>query len=404
MRIAYFINQYPAVSHTFIRREINALEKLGVAIVRYALRSSPEELVDPADQSEQKKTQHVLRAGTAEVLRCCITAILSQPIALFEAICLAVKIGWRSDRGILRHLAYVIEATVLASWCRRDSVQHLHAHFGTNSAAIAMLASHLSGIPYSFTAHGPDEFENAPLLSLDEKLSRASFAICVSSFGKSQLMRWSSAENWQKIEVIHCGVDTGFLDAPVQTPPAAPRFVCVGRLTTAKAQLVLVNAVRQLQAKGIICEVVLVGDGPMRNILEDAIRDAQLERQISFTGWATGERVRSEIISARAMVLPSFSENMPVVIMEAMALGRPVISTYIAGIPELVQPGKTGWLVPASDETALAGAMRDALEASAATLEKMGAAGRRHVADAHDTIKEASKLKKLFERTISSHK
>jgi len=267
-----------------------------------------------------------------------------------------------------------------------------------------MLASHLSGIRYSFTAHGPDEFENAPLLSLDEKLSRASFAICVSSFGKSQLMRWSSAENWQKIEVIHCGVDTGFLDAPVQTPPAAPRFVCVGRLTTAKAQLVLVNAVRQLQAKGIICEVVLVGDGPMRNILEDAIRDAQLERQISFTGWATGERVRSEIISARAMVLPSFSENMPVVIMEAMALGRPVISTYIAGIPELVQPGKTGWLVPASDETALAGAMRDALEASAATLEKMGAAGRRHVADAHDTIKEASKLKKLFERTISSHK
>jgi len=232
-------------------------------------------------------------------------------------------------------------------------------------------------------------------------LSRASFAICVSAFGKSQLMRWSSAENWRKIEVIHCGVDTSFLDAPVQTPPAAPRFVCVGRLTTAKAQLVLVNAVRQLQAKGIICEVVLVGDGPMRNILEDAIRDAQLERQISFTGWAAGERVRSEIISARAMVLPSFSENMPVVIMEAMALGRPVISTYIAGIPELVQPGKTGWLVPASDETALADAMRDALEASAATLEKMGSEGRRHVADAHDTIKEASKLKRLFERAIN---
>ena len=122
-------------------------------------------------------------------------------------VALAIKMGWRSDRGLLRHLAYAVEAAVIADWSRRDKVQHLHAHFGTNSAAIAMLASQISGIPYSFTAHGSEEFEKAPLLSLDEKLRHAAFAVCVSSFGRSQLMRWSSPDQWSKIALIHCGVD-----------------------------------------------------------------------------------------------------------------------------------------------------------------------------------------------------
>ena len=139
--------------------------------------------------------------------------------------------------------------------------------------------------------------------------------------------------------------------------PAAPRFVCVGRLGEHKAQLVLVEAVHQLKEKGVHCEVVLAGDGPMRPAVEKAIRDRGLERQITITGWVSGERVKAEIAAARALILPSFSENMPVVIMEAMALGRPVISTYIAGIPELLEAGKSGWLVPSSDVDALAQAI-----------------------------------------------
>ncbi len=263
-----------------------------------------------------------------------------------------------------------------------------------------MLASQISGIPFSFTAHGPDEFERAPLLSLDEKLRRAAFVVCVSSFGKSQFMRWSTPEHWHKIKVVHCGVDSNFLQAPLQAPSSAPHFVCVGRISSAKAQLILVRAVRLLQRMGTNCEVVLVGDGPMRSLVEEAVRNAQLERQITFVGWASGERVKSEILSARALVLPSFSENLPVVIMEAMALGRPVISTYIAGIPELVRPGETGWLVPASDEAALAEAMRAALTASATEIGRMGAAGRLRVTECHDTVTEATKLKSLFTASV----
>ena len=402
MRIAYFTNQYPAVSHTFIRREIHALETLGVTIIRYAIRPPPQTLVDAADKAEYQKTRHIVRAGLGQVLRYFVLTLVKQPLVVIGLFYVAAKMGWRSDRGIVRHFAYVVEATLLSAWCRHDGIEHLHAHFGTNPAAVAMFASKLSGIPYSFTAHGSEEFEKAPLLSLDVKLEQASFAICVSTFGKSQLMRWSSPDQWPKIEVVHCGVDKSFLETPFQVPPEAPRFVCVARFVAVKAHLILVGAVRHLQSKAIDCEVVLVGDGPLRQEIENAIREAQLARHFIFAGWGTGEQVKTEIQAARALLLPSFSENMPVVIMEAMALGRPIISTYIAGIPELVKPGQTGWLVPASDEIALADAMRSALNTPVDQLANMGAAARRHVNDHHDSMKEAAKLKQLFARSIGT--
>jgi colanic acid/amylovoran biosynthesis glycosyltransferase len=399
MRIAYFTNQYPAVSHTFIRREIQALEELGVTVIRYALRPTSGRLVHDEDSSELQKTRYILKTGIGEILRCLVVTLSRQPLATVKMVLLAMRMGWRSDRGLLRHLAYAAEAAVLADWSKRDRVEHLHAHFGTNSAAIAMLASQLSGISYSFTAHGSEEFEKAPLLSLDLKLSYAAFAVCVSSFGRSQLMRWSPPDQWGKIALVHCGLDSSFLGADMLAPSSAARFVCVGRLGEHKAQLILVDAVRRLRETGVYCDVVLAGDGPMRPIVEAAVRRAGLERQITITGWIPSNRVKEEIAAARALILPSFSENMPVVIMEAMALGRPVISTYIAGIPELVQPGRTGWLVPSSDDAALAEAMCEALAAPIDQLAAMGAAGRAHIIEQHDALNEAKKLKELFEST-----
>ena len=396
MRVAYFTNQYPAVSHTFIRREIKALEALDVTVFRYALRPG-DNLVDPEDLTEKSDTRFILTASTGEIFRCCIAMILTRPLAMRRAIREAVKMGQRSNRSIFRHLAYVAEAAVLARWCRQDTVEHVHAHFGTNSAAIALLAWRLSGIPYSFTSHGPDEFEKAEWLSLDRKLEHATFAVAVSSYGRSQLMRWSAPNQWPKIAIIHCGVDKTYLEATTMAPPDVPRFVCVARLGAEKGQLLLIAAARRLRDAGIHCEVVLAGDGKMRPQIEDSIRRAGLQNEVTITGWASGERVKAEIASTRTLVLPSFAENLPVVLMEAMALGRPVISTYVAGIPELVQPGITGWLVPAGDEIALAEAMREALETPVNQLAVMGTAGRLHVIAHHDSQKEAAKLKSLFE-------
>jgi colanic acid/amylovoran biosynthesis glycosyltransferase len=397
MRIAYFSNQYPGVTHTFIRREIRALESLGLKIFRYALRPG-KSLVDVDDKIEVERTRYVLRAGAAEILGCCVLMLLTETVNVVMAIRDAISMGWHSDRGILRHLAYLAEAAILARWCRRDGVQHLHAHFGTNSTAIAMLASRMSGIPYSFTAHGPDEFERATLLSLDVKLERSSFAVCVSSYGRSQLMRWSRPPQWGKIAVVHCGLDSAFLRNPLQLPPSAPRLVCIGRLSEQKAQIVLVAAARKLHEEGIDFQIVLAGDGPMRGDVEKAIQRAGLQDKINILGWANSDQVKMELAAARALVLASFAENMPVVIMEALAMGRPVISTYVAGIPELVEAGKTGWLVPAGDEIALAEAMREALTAPVEKLAEMGEAGRLHVMEHHDAVKEAIKLKGLFER------
>ncbi len=396
MRIGYFTNQYPAVSHTFIRREIRAIEDLGFSVQRYALRPG-ENLVDPEDEKEKILTQYVLKARITEAIACCFLTFVRYPTASIRAFLLTLKIGWRSDRGLLRHLMYLVEAVVLSRWCRRDGIDHLHAHFGTNSAAIALLTWRVSGIPYSFTAHGPDEFERAAWLSLDVKLEHAAFVACVSSFGRSQLMRWSNPDQWHKIEVIHCGVDQSFFAVRVEPIPSAPRLICVGRIDVQKAQIILVNAARRIRDTGVDCNIVFAGDGPMRPVLEKAIRLAGMNDRITISGWLTGEEIKSELASARALILPSFAENMPVVIMEALALGRPVISTYIAGIPELVQPGATGWLVPASDEVALSQAMREVLEASVEQLEIMGAEGRLHILEQHDVRKEARKLKHLFE-------
>jgi len=374
------------------------MEALGVSVSRFALRPGTN-LVDDEDKAEAKQTRFILKAGLSELFRCVI-ALPRQLLAVIAVTRQALVMGWRSDRGILRHLVYIAEAAVLADWCRTGSIQHIHAHFGTNSAAIAMFASQLSGIPYSFTAHGPEEFERGTFLSLDTKLQNAAFAACISSFGRSQLMRLSQPDQWKKIAIVHCGVDSAFLAAAAHESPSTPRFVCVGRLSQEKGHLVLISAAHRLRDTGTHCEIVFAGDGPMRKSIEEAIRKAGLQATITITGWVPGERVKAEIEAARALVLPSFSEGLPVVIMEAMALSRPVISTYVAGIPEIVQPGKTGWLVPAGDEVALAQAMHEALVSPIAQLAAIGAAGRLHILDQHDVLKEAKKLKILMERAI----
>lgn len=396
MRIAYFTNQYPAVSHTFIRREIMALEALNVDVLRYAVRPTSEKLVDPDDAAELKRTRYILRSPATAAIAL-LVACLSKPRGVWRMLALAVSVGWRSDRGLLRHFIYVVEAALLARWCVSDRVEHVHVHFGTNPTVVAMLAKCLSRISFSFTAHGPVEFERATLLALETKLREAAFAVCVSSFGRSQLMRWTSPDNWPKITVVHCGVDSRFLDATPEAIPSMPQLVCIGRLVPQKAQLLLVAAAGRLRSLGYSFKIVLAGDGEMRGRLEAAIAKADLGDYVTITGWISGERVRSEVVKSRALVSASFSENLPVVIMEAMALNRPVVATYVAGIPELVQDRKNGLLIPAGDEEALAAAIQKILDLPHDELMTMGAAGRGRVLEQHDTLVEAAKLKDLFE-------
>jgi glycosyltransferase involved in cell wall biosynthesis len=400
MNIAYLINQYPKVSHSFIRREVIAVESCGLKVARFSIRASKSEVVDEADKLEQELTKVILGVGIQGLAWGLLRVAATRPIRFIEALRLTFQVGWHSERGILRNLAYFAEACILLNWFAESGTEHVHAHFGTNSPTVAMLCRVLGGPTYSFTVHGPEEFDKATLLSLNEKIKRSTFVAAVSSFGKSQLFRWCDRTCWSKIHVIHCGVDAAFLAAPYVPIPAAPRLACIGRLSEQKGHLLLLEAANLLAVQGLEFKLVLVGDGPLRSDIEKQILQLGLQNHIEITGWASGDRVQQEILASRAMVLPSFAEGLPVVIMEALALNRPVISTYVAGIPELVEPGVCGWLVPPGSVEALAVAMRAVLEAPLEQLEEMGKAGAERVAQQHNVALEAKKLVALFDKAI----
>jgi colanic acid/amylovoran biosynthesis glycosyltransferase len=396
MNIAYFVNQYPKTSHSFIRREIIALEAANVSIHRFAIRSIAAEIVDKADKLEASKTQYVLQKGVFGLLGSTITVALTKPGRFFKALKLAYTVSRPCDRGLIYHLIYLAEASTLLRWFANANISHVHTHFGTNSATVAMLCRELGGPPYSMTVHGPEEFDKPQALSLTQKIERAAFVIAVCSFGRSQLYRWCSYQQWSKIHVVHCGVDAMFLKQPYTPLPAHPQFVCVGRLSEQKGHLLLIEAAGQLAAEGHKFKLVLVGDGPLRNRIEAMIYQFQLENHVEITGWATNEQVQQQILAAQVMVVPSFAEGLPVVIMESLALCRPVLSTYIAGIPELVQPGKSGWLVPSGSVDALKEAMQVAMQTPLDQLEEMGKTGAQLVAQNHNAEIEAKKLAALF--------
>ena len=390
MKIAYFVNQYPKVSHSFIRREILAMERQGFEVQRIALRGWNESLPDAEDREEQAKTQYVLKSGLAGLLAPYLMALLRSPFKMLAAMRLAIRVSRKTDGRLLHHLVCVAEAARIQAWIERSGAHHLHAHFGTNSAEIAMQLRVLGGPPFSFTVHGPEEF-SAPL-ALEDKIDHAAFVVAISSFGRSQLYMRIAASLWPKVHVVHCALEPKFHADSAATSIPDTRLVCVGRLCEAKGQLLLIEAVAQLKQRGVRVELILAGDGPLRAEIEKKVRDSGLSDAVRITGWISSDQVREELLAARTMVLPSFAEGLPVVIMEALALKRPVITTYIAGIPELVKADESGWLIPAGSIGALTAAIEDCLAQPAAKIEQMGAAGRRAVIERHSIDTEVDKL------------
>lgn len=401
-RIAYFVNQYPKVSHSFIRREIQSLERQGFAVQRIALRGWDADLVDADDRRERERTRYVLKAGLAGLVPALALTLLAHPLRFLKALRMALRLGWGADRAWPYHLIYLAEACRILPWLREFGARHVHAHFGTNSAEVAMLAHALGGPPFSFTVHGPEEFDKPQSLKLREKVGQAAFVVAISSFGRSQLCRWVPHAEWDRIKVVHCGLEAAFHEVPAVPVPDIPRLVCVGRLCEQKGQLLLVEAASRLVRKGLPLELVLAGDGEMREEIERLIARHKLERHVRITGWIASDQVREEILAARALVLPSFAEGLPVVIMEAMALRRPVLTTYVAGIPELVRDGEHGWLFPAGDVDALAGALEEFLATPPEALAAMGEAARAQVLRRHAIDVEAGKLARLFQGASSA--
>jgi glycosyltransferase involved in cell wall biosynthesis len=304
--------------------------------------------------------------------------------------------GWRGDRPLPYHWIYLVEAAVIAAWVRELGISHLHAHFGSNPAEVAMLAAALSGVPYSFTSHGTVETDNPQAMGIAEKVKRAAFAVAVSHYGRAQMMRWVGSQCWSKIHVVRCGLGADFLTLSASPVPSGARFLAVGRLSEEKGHLVLVDALAIARRAGQRFELVLAGDGPLRAALEARIRELDLGDCVRITGWVSGQEVIQLLQTSRALVLPSFAEGLPVVIMEAFALARPVVSSWVAGVPELVRNGSTGWLVAPGDAEGLARALTDCAAAPVGQLGAMGLVARDLVRQQHDSAVEANKLAELF--------
>ena len=293
----------------------------------------------------------------------------------------------------LRNVAYLIEAVFLKQEAKAKGILHVHAHFSTNSAAVALLSRRLGGPSYSFTAHGPDEFDDPVGNGLLAKVTHAAFVAAITDYARDVILTATGNKNADKVHVLRCGIDLDEFD--LTPPPENARIVCVGRLCPAKAQALLVEAIAPLIAGHPDLELVFIGDGEDRAKIEKRVADLGLEKHVSLAGWGTGEDVRAAIQSARVFALPSFAEGLPIVFMESLAIGRAVITTQINGIPELVD-SDCGWIVKAGDVPALQDAVSQALSTDSKTLATLGKTGRKRVIEAHDQTRNAARLRALF--------
>jgi colanic acid/amylovoran biosynthesis glycosyltransferase len=399
LTIAYLTNVYARSSDTFIRSEVLALRARGHTVHTFSVRrAEADQHVGQEVLSEQASTDYILLHSLVSLVLGFVAFALRRPGRMLRTLSLAWRIRPKGIKGAALQLIYVIEAAYLARRLMALRVQIMHNHIAENSASVAMFASLLSGVPYSMTVHGPGIFFHPKQWALGEKIARSAFTACITHFCKSQCMLFSDPEDWPKLEIVRCGVGASFVDVEPVPVPLAPRLVCVGRICAEKGMLLLVQAVAQYIAEGGDCELVMVGDGPLRGAIERLVEQRGLQGKVRILGWQSSESVRAELEQSRALVLPSFAEGLPVVVMEALALGRPVVTSAIAGIPELVLDGQNGWLVPPSSMEGLVAAIRAVAEATPERLDAMGRLGAASVARLHSIEREVGKLEQLFAR------
>jgi glycosyltransferase involved in cell wall biosynthesis len=391
--VAYLTGEYPKVSHTFIQREIAALRAQGVKVVTCTIRRARPKDVLADQKDEEAATFAVLGAAKNPVtlIRAHWGVLRHRPGAWFAALRLALTTGSPGVRAFLWQLFYFLESAVLAEHLRAQGVTHLHNHFSDSSCSVAMLASEMSGIAFSFTMHGPDIFYQPFRWRIDAKIARARFVACISHFCRSQAMLFSDQRHWGKLHVVHCGIDPAKYDAP--STANGGHLLFVGRLAAVKGVPVLFGALAKSRAQGADLRLTLIGDGAERQALEAAAQG--LGDRVTFAGYRTQAEVAAALQGADALVLPSFAEGLPVVLMEALAARVPVVTTRIAGVPELVEDGVNGMLVAPGDVDGLAEALV-AVMADPARRRAMGEAGRAKVMAEFDGAAEAAWLARLF--------
>jgi glycosyltransferase involved in cell wall biosynthesis len=397
--LGYLVSQYPAVNHTFILREIRTLRALGFDVRVVSIRKpdrSPDRL-GPEEAEEFRLTFSVLGGGGWRIVGAHLRTLLRRPLAYAATLWYSIRLGgWDVGRAAA-HACYFAEAVVAGDYLVRAGAGHFHTHF---SSTPALIAARLFRLRFSLTIHGPDEFNDVAGFHMAEKVAQAAFVATISSFASSQTMRASAPGHWGKIHALPLGVDPeDFAPPPHSSPGAAGpfRILCVGRLAAAKAHHMLIAAIARLIEKGRQVELTIVGDGPERPSLEQAIAERRLAGKVLLAGPCNPGRVIDFYARANAFALASFAEGVPVVLMEAMAMQIPCVATWVAGVPELIRDGIDGLLAPPADPEALAAALERLMD-DPALGARLGESARLRVLERYDLKRNSARLGETFRR------
>lgn len=400
--IAYLTGEYPRATDTFIQREVAGLRALGMQVETCSIRrTDPSHHVGAEQRTEAANTFHILEAAKNPIrlLGAHMRLFAQSPRRYLGALAQAWHTRAPGLKAGLYQLIYFAEAGMLARHMQRRGITHLHNHIATASCTVAMLASALSSIPYSFTLHGPDIFFEPYRWRLDAKIASARFVACISHFCRAQAMNFSDSEHWDKLHIVHCGVEP---DRYAPKPrERGKHLLFVGRLAGVKGVPVLLDALRTLRIDHPDLRVTFIGDGPERTALELRARNLGLDSITEFVGYKNQADVAITFAGTDIFVLPSFAEGVPVVLMEAMAAGVPVVTTHVAGVPELVEDGVHGILTHAGDSASLGRAI-DALLNDPIRAKAMGEAGRKKVIADFNIAQETRWLAELLSAYKSS--
>ena len=400
--LAYLISTYPTLSMTFVLREVLALRELGFRVETASINppDRPAEQLTPAEADEAKRTYYVKQHGLSGATVAKLQTVFGDFGGYWRGVGLAFRLAGLDLRRLYLNLMYFIEALMVGQWMKRKGLRHLHVHLASQAASVGLFVRTVFGFGYSLTVHGPDEFYDADRQMLAEKIRAADFLCCISSFARSQLMMLSPYEHRSKFVVSPLGVDPEiFAPKPERAAPETFEILCVGRLTPAKGQHILIDAVERLTHEGRRVRLRLAGSGPDEaSLREHAVRSAAGECVV-FEGAINQDRIRDFYAAADAFCLPSFAEGLPVVLMEAMAMELPCVTTHIAGIPELIRDGADGFLVPPSDLDALATALARLMD-DPELRQRMGKSGRARVVEHFDLRRSVERLARIFAERV----
>jgi glycosyltransferase involved in cell wall biosynthesis len=399
MPIGYLASHYPAVSHVFTLREVTALRRLGVDVETLSIHAAPpDQLLAAADREAARTTFAVLPISPLRLVGIHLRAFVTGPWRYLATLVRAWRLSAPGLRAHLWQLFYFAEAMVVYDHCRSAGIRHLHAQFADVATDVALLVSHRGGEGWSWSLalHGPVEFSDVTLNRISAKVKDARFVQAISHFGRSQVLAQVEEEQWDKVHVVRCGIDpTVYTPARPPRPAAELRVLCVGRLFQHKGQTILMEAVADLRRRGVPVRAIFIGDGPRRAALARLAVERGVAEHVDFLGAVGQDEIGSHYASADVVCVTSFAEGLPVVLMEAMALERPVVATAIMGVPELVEDGVSGLLVPPGSVTHLAEALAS-LAADPERRAEMGRAGRRKVLADYDVRRSAEQLQALF--------